>query len=424
MDTRHRILLVDDGELSEVAAMLDRLQIDHMRLRGGQVEDDLDPPSHLLITTPRRASTITRDSPREAPEGKPLRVIAVDEDSNTLRQMLQRMGFHLLVRRSAHAEVWRLLVERALFQGDERRENPRIPAGATISFAASSQSHREPERASALLIDLSNRGCRLRTHEMLSPGSRLSIAIPLEDQDGDTLYLSGHSVRCATDPSKGDHGYTAGMLFDPDLTELSRRQLANLLNDLSVGPGSLTYGPVETLPACESPVIPGLTLDAETDPAFHADVKIELDTGPEIRDEPADRIDPDRRRGTRGTFASHVTATADEYVDGQKSRVLIGRDLSAGGMRIEPAPDIQLGQRFRLAIYGPAEQRPFLIDARVARDDGEAGFALKFVDVPEETERGLEKLVACLPAIESLERGETGSLGAVMSEILSRTSEG
>ena len=424
MTASHRILLVDDGELSKVAAMLDRLHIDHMRLRGGQIEDELDPPSHLLIATPRRASAIKQGSPPEAPAGKPLRVVAVDEDSNTLRQMLQRMGFHLLVRRRAHAEVWRLLVERALFQGDERREDPRFPAGATISFTAFRDSRSEPERVSALMVDISNRGCRLRTHEMLSPGSRLSIAIPLEDQDGDVLHLCGRTVRCAADPSKGAHGYTAAMLFDPDLAESDRRQLANLLNDLSVGPGSLTYGPVEALPACESPMMPGFILDAETDPAFHAGIKIEFDAGPEIQNEPAEVIDLNRRRGTRGSFATPVTATAREQVGEQKSRVLIGRDLSAGGMRIEPAHDIQLGQGFRLAIYGPAEQRPFLLDARVARDDGEAGFVLKFVDVPEETQRGLEKLVACLPDIESLEQGETGSLGAVMSEILARTSEG
>lgn len=424
MTGRQRILLVDDGELSEFAAMLDRLHIDHTRLRGGQIEDGLEPPSHLLVTTPRRASATRQGAPADAPEGRPLRVVAVDEDSNTMRQMLQRMGFQLLVRRRAHAEIWRLLVERALFQGDERREDPRLPAGAAISFAPFTESHGEPERASALLVDISNRGCRLLTDAMPSTGSRLSITIPLEDQDGDALYLRGRTVRCAVDPSDDDHGYSAAVLFDPDLEEINRQRLANLLNDLSAGPGALTYGPVEALPACESPVIPGLTLDAETDPAFHVGMKIEVGPEPKNRDEPAAGTDIDRRRATRGAFATHVSATTSERVDEQRSRVLIGRDLSAGGMRIEPAPDIQLGQRFRLAIYGPAEQHPFLIDSRVARDDGGAGFVLDFIDVPEETQRGLEKLVACLPDIESLAQGEAGSLGAVMSEILSRTKTG
>ena len=49
------------------------------------------------------------------------------------------------------------------------------------------------------------------------------------------------------------------------------------------------------------------------------------------------------------------------------------------------------------------------------------GIALRFTDVPTELARGLEKLVACLPDIESLEAGETAGLGAVISEILSRS---
>lgn len=423
MTTRPQILLLDDGELSDVAGMLDRLHIDHVRLRGGQVEDDLDPPSHLLIATPRRASAVRDDAAEGPPGGMPLRIISVDEDSNAMRQMLRRMGFHLLVRRGAHAEVWRLLVERALFQGDERREDPRVPVGVAISFSAFKESRGALQRAPALLLDISNRGCRLGTHEMLAPGSAISLAMRLDDQGGDTLHLRGRVVRCATDSSKSAAGYTAAMLFDRDLAEADRMLLTRLLNDLSVGPGSLTYGPAEALPPCESPVIPGLTLDAETDPAFHAGVKIELEPAAATGAEPGELIELNRRRGPRGNFESRVVATSEAGSGQPASRVLMGRDLSAGGMRIEQAADIRVGERFRLAIYGPADQQPFLIDARVERDDGDAGFGLRFVDVPEEAQRGLEKLVACLPDIESLEGGETGGLGAVISEILSRTTD-
>jgi hypothetical protein len=101
----------------------------------------------------------------------------------------------------------------------------------------------------------------------------------------------------------------------------------------------------------------------------------------------------------------------------------MGRDLSAGGMRIERVSGIQVGDRFSLALYGPAEQRPFLVDARVERDGGDDGFGLRFIDPPSEVVRGLEKLVACLPDVESLEDGEMGGLGAVVSEILSKTSD-
>ena len=44
--------------------------------------------------------------------------------------------------------------------------------------------------------------------------------------------------------------------------------------------------------------------------------------------------------------------------------------------------------------------------------------ALRFEGVAEETGRELEKLVAALPDVESLERSESESLGAVLGEII------
>ena len=228
-----RILLVDDGELSEVAAMLDQLRIDHVRLRGGQVTEDLPPPSHLLVATPRRAQAVRRGSPSGASEGHPLRIIAVDEDSTAMRRMLRRMGFHLLVRRGVHPEVWRLLVERALFQGEERRTDPRVPVGASISLTRVEGD--VPARNVALLVDVSNRGCSLSTSELLEPGSRLSLSIRLDDLGGETLNLRGRLVRTSAEPSSSPHGHTAAMLFDSDLDEHDRKLLTHLLNDLSVG---------------------------------------------------------------------------------------------------------------------------------------------------------------------------------------------
>jgi len=420
MSDRPRILLVDDGELGEVASLLDRLHIEYVRLRGGEVEDELPAPSHLLVATPRRAQVVRGTSPGET-DGQPLRIIAVDEDSNAMRRMLRRMGFHLLVRKGAHPEVWRLLIERALFQGQERRIEPRVPVGAPISLAAYRESKDGRARTQALLVDISNRGCRLSTSEPMQSGAKLSLAIRLDDQGGDVLHLRGSVVRTSAAPTAGGHAHGTAMLFDADLPDADRRLLTRLLNDLSVGPGTLTYGPAEALPACESPVIPGLTLDAETDPAFHAGVRVELE--PALASpEPAGRAGAERRRGPRGNFTASVMATSDEGAQ-TRSRVLMGRDLSEGGMRIERTDDVRIGQRFRLAIYGPIQNHPFLVDARVERDDGDDGLVLRFVDVSPEQARELEKVVACLPHVEALADGEAGGLGAVISEILSRSDD-
>ena len=56
------ILLIDDGELDAVAAMLDRLHVSYTRMRGSLAEDELAPPEVLLIATPRRAGIVRRDT--------------------------------------------------------------------------------------------------------------------------------------------------------------------------------------------------------------------------------------------------------------------------------------------------------------------------------------------------------------------------
>ena len=52
------------------------------------------------------------------------------------------------------------------------------------------------------------------------------------------------------------------------------------------------------------------------------------------------------------------------------------------------------------------------------RDDGDEGLALRFQGISPEISTALEKLVAGLPDIESLEAGEPHGMGAILSEIL------
>jgi hypothetical protein len=96
----------------------------------------------------------------------------------------------------------------------------------------------------------------------------------------------------------------------------------------------------------------------------------------------------------------------------------MGRDVSSGGMKVERLPGLEIGDRLRLALYGPSEPEAIKIDAEVIRDDGEAGLALRFTHPSPETSRALEKFVACLPSVESLEDGEVDGMGTIISEIL------
>jgi hypothetical protein len=71
-------------------------------------------------------------------------------------------------------------------------------------------------------------------------------------------------------------------------------------------------------------------------------------------------------------------------------------------MRIDPHPELVLHQRLRIALYDASIAAPLLLDALVARDDGEAGLGLHFVDLPAETEAQLARIVSGLPSVQTL----------------------
>jgi hypothetical protein len=239
---------------------------------------------------------------------------------------------------------------------------------------------------------------------------------------------------------------SVAVVFTSDLPEPTRVRLTSLINRWASGPGSMaiaSIGNAPTIPACRMPALPDITLDDETDPPVHARSEVHVVLR-KPRPQPADSKqgmaspDPsgsasenawgnasedasdrtatgrDRRRRPRGRFESSFLA---ETPTG--AIAMIGADLSSRGMRIERIEEFQLGDRFRLALHGPGPTEPFIVDAEVVRDDGANGFALAFRGLDRETAVALEKLVACLPDVESLEDGEVAGLGAILSEILS-----
>ena len=130
--------------------------------------------------------------------------------------------------------------------------------------------------------------------------------------------------------------------------------------------------------------------------------------------EPAREAPPgDRRSSRRGSYPHRVPAFGDRAM-----RVLVARDLSMGGMRVEKDTGVEIGDRLHLAIYGTADEEPFLVWATVERDDSEGGMALVFDEVHPKIAEQLEKVVADLPAVESLHDDEARAMGTVITEIL------
>lgn len=409
------ILLVDDGELDEVAQVLDEQGVAYTRLRGGQIPDEVPPPRDLLIVTPRRVERVRRGSPVDAAPGRPMRIIAVAEDSPAMRRRLRRGGLHLLIRLPADAEIWRLLIARALYKGSERREEPRVAVGSPVEMPRTADQ--------TVLVDLSNRGCRLQTTSSLTVGDPVEFTIPTNDRvwgDDEPLSLRGTVRRLVREP--GDDRAMLAVLFDPDLPEADRTRLTTLINHWASGPQSLdgaVAAGAPAIPSAQLPSLPDLTLDDETDPPILASTEMEVELGAGSGSRTPTPDDPrDRRAHPRGQYASGIVAEGE---DGPF--VLIGRDLSAGGMRIERHPDLHVGDRFTIALHGPTATEPIVVAAEVVRDDGGDGFGLVFDALEGRAVEELEKMVACLPDVESLEDGEIAGLGAILSEIVESTAD-
>jgi c-di-GMP-binding flagellar brake protein YcgR len=410
------ILLVDDGELDEVARVLESEGLAFTRLRGGTIPEQVAPPHELLIVTPRRLDRVRRGSPADAAPGRPTRIVAVQEDSPAMRRRLRRAGLNLLVRLVADPEIWRLVIIRALYDGSERREDLRVAVGSHVEIDSEVQTPAEAP-STTLLMDLSNRGCRLQTEHEFLEGDPIEFTIPgihaAAAGEEEALTLAGKVRRIAQ--AHGSDLRTLAVVFEANMPEESRTRLTALINRWASGPvprdaASRTLAP--TIPPCQLPSLPDLTLDDETDPPVSAEAEIRVELGNSIETGAAAQ-DAERRNQQRGRFESPIRAQSHGG-----SIILIGRDLSAGGMRIESNSGLHLGDRFQLALHGPGGVEPFIVDAEIVRDDGDGGFALVFDGIDREAASELEKLVACLPDVESLDAGEIGGMGAVLSEIL------
>jgi hypothetical protein len=431
MGAHFPIVVVDDGELDDVRELLVELGVEFAHLRGGAVPNQLPPPRDLFIATLRHAglarSWRSGTEVRRPPVQPPVCVAFTSEDSPAARNALRKMGFAYLVRRPVHPVALRLLLLRALYRGEERRRAPRVPVGYEVSVRSGLR------RREALLADLSSSGCRLLADRAVAEGSKLTLHLPPDFLAGDTMALSGRVVRCVADGSSPLDGcYSVAVQFAAlDERDRARLEQALAAHALALGPppAEAPAEPAEEpAPRARRAGRPATTRAPGLDPVHErapGAAKSKSSSRPASAPEKPPAGDPppraprrtpqDRRRHPRGRFAHRVIAAAEQAMH----RMLIGHDLGVGGMRVAHHPDLRVGQRLKIALYDPSREAPLVVDAVVARDDGENGLALHFEGLAEAIADRLEHLVATLPPVECLADGESGALGTVLSEIVS-----
>jgi hypothetical protein len=104
----------------------------------------------------------------------------------------------------------------------------------------------------------------------------------------------------------------------------------------------------------------------------------------------------ERRESERRGYARRVIALGDDA-----PRVLICRDLSLGGLRVESGVPLAPGQRLRLALHVRAGEVPLVVEAEVVRAGAE-GSGLRFEGLSETSRDYLAKMLDALPALPAL----------------------
>lgn len=430
------VLLLDDGELDDVQQILEQAQIPFGRVRGASIVEGMSGPTDLLVATPRRIHAV-QEVEHGHPDGSaPVRIVVTNGDSNSLRDQLRKVGFDYLVRRPVHPEALRLLILHALYAGEERRTEPRVSIGCDITFKCGLIPR------TGVLADLSTRGCRLLIRRAIDMGRRIKLHVPVALGASEPVVLKGQVIRSRFDENIGDAGlYSVGILFE-NLPNSARQELEWIIEERSVGPYSLSEGEklndddeggmeirgIREIPAANISSDPRYEPDF-TMPPLQPETTVEEDKPLASIESEATGFEPaagalskaqddadlpdDRRKGTRAAFTGKVPAFGSRAL-----RVLVGRDLSMQGMRVEASPEIAVGDRLHLAIYGSPAEEPFLVWATVDRDDGDGGLAIAFDELHSVVAEQLEKLILSLPSIESLHDRETEAIGTVISERL------
>ena len=365
------VLVVDDGELQDIREMLAGLDVPYAEACGTD-KTALSSELSLLVTNARHALDSDTAQHRSF-----IHLVVYDDVSPALHKALHRSGCDLVLQRPVNPHTFRLLASQALYEGPERRTGRRVVLSAPVELRTDGQTR------PATLLQLSLRGCGLSTQEAVKIGSEIQLTFPPELTGGDPLRASG-PVLSVQERESGSGPHQIALAFR--LLDVASRRV---LNDIMERHGN----------------------GAELRPRRAAGPASAPAAG-----SANSRAKGERRSAARKSYTQRVLAAGAGI-----SHMLIGRDLSSGGMRVRPEPDLELGDDIRLAVYSRPGQPAIMLKAVVTRDEGDDGLVLRFHDVPTSIAARLEQIVAELPTLPTEgPDAPPAQPGVVVSEILGR----
>ena len=359
------VLVIDDGELDRVQALLERMPVDWLRCAEPDSGVALERPNDLIISSGPRAMRM----PPLAGEGQPLWVCIYDQDFLPLRERLRDLGVHFLVSGELAPHAFQLFLRQLLNRGQERRAVRRIPLQCDVQMVLGR------ERGSARLLELSRESCVISARRAFAPGQQVSLVLPAEHTGTDDLPISGRVMR-ATPASGGADRTTAVIGFDSS----DPRVIAHLQDLLAGNVLGTQVTPLAAEPGAEC-------------------------AGPSAESWLSDGVDdfrPDqveRRGAARHRYDRRVDAIC--WRGESEPQSLLAKDLSLTGLCITTSLPLPLRSQIGLALYGRVREEPLFVRAEVVRRDGEE-VGLRFLALSPGQSSALEHLLAGSPAVEDL----------------------
>ncbi len=318
-----RVALLDDGELDDVRAALRALGVAHCDARRATIGEAVP----ILLSTPSRARALA-DGGSEAP---PHHLHAVISD----RAESFGAPCDLELVRPIENSVLRLLTRRPdLAASRERRLSTRVALGTSVWVRVGE------DRREVTISRISIGGCGLISPALLRTGARVELELPPELSAPRHLVLSGE-VLGSRELATGD-----GRTFD---VSVAFRAL-DLVDRVTLR-ALMARHAIDFRPSVEGSSSRG-------------------DRGLRERVLPPTR---DRRRTLRRRFQQRVMG-----VHGGTAHVLLARDLSCEGLRIEWDERLSVGDPLVVAMFGAFGAAPLLVHTVVERNDDADGWFLRF----------------------------------------------
>lgn len=374
------ILLARDRELSAFGEILDELGLPIERCVTGLPDEDQLEGVVLVVATAQR---LLESSPPHLSCWPPT-IVVVQDSSKTLSAHLHRIGVSIILCQPVHPQALRLLLLHSIYRGPERRTRKRTPIGRPVRVGSGLFKH------TATLLELSPSGARIEMARMPKLGTALRVQLGRELTLGRPINLNTKVMRHIEKPVDADQGRPEiGLSILNGYDHMNTIQ--KILDRHTDGPAIWnTYASRPDTHCVSGHGSKDVTIEG----GHVAHLLAETDARDSIQDASRESnvssvAASERRTQARVPYSRRIVA-----LDEQATRVLIGRDLSPGGMRVDCNDSIVIDDVLEVALHCGSQLEPLVVTVRALRDDPEDGLLLGFENLSEGQLEHLEKIIA------------------------------